>query len=371
MYEVNQERILQTFCELTSIDSLSFDERSMADELKKRLTSLGLTVEEDNAGAQLGGNAGNIIAVLKGNSLKPSILFSCHMDTVMPGNNKRAIIDGNKIHTDGSTILGGDDVSGITCILEMLHQIEEKNLKHGDIFIVFTVAEEMGLQGAKHLDVRRIPADFGFVLDDLGNAGEVIATAPGHVKITGKILGKSVHAGVEPENGINAIEILSEAICHMDLGRIDHETTANIGMVKGGIGMNTVCGEIEFIGEVRSINEKKIQNQLAHIRTNFERAAQKYGGQVEFNEELLYSAVDIEKHPDLKKIIEEACTKIDVPLVLKSSGGGSDGSIFNGSGIPTVTLATAFFNPHGTNEYVLADEMIKLSKLVLAIIQNV
>lgn len=368
---VSEDRMLHTFCELVRINSLSFHEREMADELKRRLLALGLTVQEDDAGAKIGGDTGNIIALLKGNAAKPKLLFSSHMDTVAPGIDKKAMIEGNRIYTDGSTILGGDDVSGITCILEMLQQVKEQQLTHGDIYIVFTVTEEMGLQGAKQLNAEKIPADYGFVLDDFGNAGEVVASSPAHTKITGSIIGKSVHAGIEPENGICAIKMFADAIHEMHLGRIDDETTANIGVVNGGTGMNTVCGKLEFLGEARSKNENKLRVQLDHMRDCFEKATKKFGGQVEFNEEILYPAVNLNEQPALQEIMTHACRYTEIPLVLKNSGGGSDGSVLNGLGIPTITISCGFYNMHTTNEYVLIDQLVKSGILILAITQAV
>lgn len=371
---VDRERLITAFCDLVHIDSLSYQEREMADELLKRLSTLGLDAVEDDAGKKLGGNAGNIIAKLKGNAEKKAILFSSHMDTVAPGTGKKPVVSGNRIQGDGSTVLGGDDVSGIACILEMLQILQEQNLSHGDIYVIFTIAEEMGLQGAKNLNpdfIENVKAEYAFVLDDFGSAGAVVSSAPSHAKITANIIGKSVHAGVEPEKGIDAVRIFADAVYHMNLGRIDEETTANLGIVSGGKAMNTVCDRIEITGEARSRDEGKLERQIQHMRTCLEKAAANFGGQVEFNDVLLYTAINLQRSPELIRILESAAKKVNLQLDYRTSGGGSDANIFNGFGMPSVNLSAAYNSMHTTKEYVEIDEMIKLTRLILSITQSV
>jgi tripeptide aminopeptidase len=371
---VNKERLISSFCSLVAIDSLSYQERKMTDELSKRLKELGFEVYEDQAGEKIGGNSGNIIAKLKGNVQKDAMLFLSHMDTVAPGEGKKPIISGNRIHTDGSTVLGGDDASGIASILEMIQVLQEQGLPHGDIYVIFTVAEEMGLQGSKNLDaaaMKNVNARYGFILDDFGNVGTIVSSAPAHAKISVSIFGKSVHAGIEPEKGINAVQILADAVYHMKLGRIDEETTANIGVINGGKAMNIVCEQVEVIGEARSRDEVKLEKQVRHMRECFEKAAQKFGGKVDFKDELLYQPINLQKSPELIKILESAAEKADIKLEYRSSGGGSDANILNGLGIPSVNLASGYYNMHTTEEYVEIDELIKLTGFILAITQCV
>ncbi|BAE82901.1 M20/M25/M40 family metallo-hydrolase [Desulfitobacterium hafniense] len=371
---INEKRLIASFCDLVAIDSLSYRERDMADELLRRLKRLGFEVWEDDAGPKIGGSAGNIIAKLKGIVDKEALLFTAHMDTVQPGTAKTPLLSGKRIHTDGTTVLGGDDAAGIACILEMAASLREHKLDHGDIYVIFTVAEEMGLQGAKNLNpavMEKVKANYGFVLDDAGKAGGVVAAAPAHVKRHITIRGKSAHAGVEPEKGIDAVRIMAEAVYHMQLGRLDEETTANLGMIKGGEAGNTVCGQLEILGEVRSRNPEKLTKQLKAMQRGFEEAARNWGGAVEFEDELLYGAIDLRRHPDLQKLLEKAAEKIGLPMDYHSSGGGSDANILNSLGFPCVTLSSAFYAMHTVQEYVDIEEMIRLTEFMLSITQSV
>lgn len=371
---INKQRLIASFCDVVAIDSLSYQERAIADELLRRLMLLGFEVLEDDAGAKIGGSAGNIIAKLKGNNDKGALLFAAHMDTVQPGIAKKPLLTGKRIHTDGTTILGGDDVSGIACILEMVESLQEHKLDHGDIYVIFTVAEEMGLLGARNLNpavMEKVKAEYGFVLDDAGKAGGVVAAAPAHVKLFITIRGKSAHAGVEPELGIDAVRIMAEAVHHMQLGRLDEETTANLGVVKGGEAGNTVCGRVEILGEVRSRKPEKLAKQLKDMKECFEEAARNWGGAVDFQDELLYGSIDLYRYPELQKLLERAAEKIDLTMDYRSSGGGSDANIFNGLGIPCVTLSSAFYTMHTVQEYVEIDEMVRLAGFILSITQSV
>jgi tripeptide aminopeptidase len=196
---VNRDRIINEFIQLTKIDSISLYEREMADALKLKMLKEGINVKEDDAGKKIGGNAGNLICTLKGNKNVSPIVLMAHMDTVTPGIGKKPKLEGSFIKSDGTTVLGGDDVGGIVCILEAVRVLKEQNIDHGDIYIVFTVAEEIGLQGAKNLDFAAINAKYGFVMDLGGEIGFVATSAPTQNTFDIKIKGKAVHAGIEPE----------------------------------------------------------------------------------------------------------------------------------------------------------------------------
>ena len=228
---INKKRMVDEFLELVSIDSVSRKERRMADTLKAELKTMGYEVAEDDAGEKIGGDTGNLICTVKGTKPVPAVMLTAHMDTVEPGRGKKPIVDGEYIRTDGTTVLGGDDVSGIVCVLEALKVLRENGLQHGDIQIVFTVAEEVGLLGSKNLDLSKIYAKYGIVLDGDGAIGSIAVKAPSQYKMNVAVKGKAAHAGVSPEKGISAIQMAAAAISGMKLGRIDFETTANIGAI--------------------------------------------------------------------------------------------------------------------------------------------
>ncbi len=368
---VNRQRLVNEFLELVRIDSLTFKEREMADALKSKLNNMGISVNEDDAGIKIGGNSGNLLCKIDGNKNTPAVLLMSHMDTVVPGIGKNPIIDGNIIRTDGSTILGGDDVAGIECILEAVRVIKEKNIPHGDIYIAFTVAEEGGLWGARNLDVSRINAKYAFVMDDGGDIGHVATAAPSQNKIDIMITGKAAHAGVEPENGISAIQIAAEAIMGMKLGRIDDETTANIGIINGGKATNIICDQIEMRAEARSRNMEKLEAQTKHMKDCFEKAAEKFGGKVLFESELLYPSFDISEDEDIIKVLKAASKKAGIELKLEATGGGSDTNIINSKGIKAVDISVGMDMVHSVEERICIDDMIKATRFLISIIESV
>ena len=256
---INRERILTEFFELVRTDSPTKSERFIANMLKNRLQDLGMSVTEDNAGEVIGGDCGNVLAYLKGTlPMAPIVLFSAHMDTVQPCLNIEPVLNDGLITSAGPTILGADDKSGIVPILEALRTVQEQAIPHGDIQVIFSVAEEGGLNGSKNIDKTQLKADFGFVLDSGGKPGEIILEAPGQDRINVTINGKAAHAGVEPENGISAIVVAAQAISRLQTGRIDDETTSNIGTIQGGRATNIVADRVEVTCETRSRNLGKL-----------------------------------------------------------------------------------------------------------------
>lgn len=368
---VNRDRMVSEFIELVKIDSLTLKERDMADTLKKKLENMGYQPKEDDAGEKIGGNAGNLICKINGNKKVPAILLMAHMDTVVPGTGKKPVISGNLIKTDGTTILGGDDVAGIECILEALRVLKEDMLSHGDIYVVFSVAEEGGLMGAKNLDLSEINAKYGFVMDDGGKIGHVAVSAPSQNKIDVKIIGKAAHAGLEPEKGISAIQIAAEAVSSMKLGRIDGETTANIGIINGGQATNIICDYVEINAEARSRSSEKLEKQTAHMEECFNKAAEKFMGRIMFESNLLYPAFNIDEQDEIISVLKTASQSTGVELKLEATGGGSDTNIINEKGIKAVDVSVGMDKVHSVEEQILIDDLVKAADFLVAIITSV
>ncbi len=367
---INRERMVSEFKSLVSIDSLSRKERQMADVLTQKMKALGCEVYEDNAGREIEGNTGNLICTLKGNKDIPTLMITAHMDTVEPGTGKKPIEENGIIHSDGTTVLGGDDAAGIECILEVLRVLEEEKLDHGDIQIVFTVAEEAGLFGAKHLDYGRIYAKYGIVLDTGGPIGTIAVKAPSQYRMYVTVKGLAAHAGIEPENGINAIQIASAAISSMKLGRIDFETTANIGVISGGRETNIVCDRLEIKAEARSRDKEKLERQKDHMKECFEKAASDFGGNVDFRAVLEYPSYNISKDAKIIGILEKAAKAAGIELLHEETGGGSDTNIFNGKGIEAVDVSVGMDKVHSVNEQISIDDMVKAAGFVLQTVLN-
>src|ERR1700758_3068550 len=270
---IEKQRMTEYVMDLIRIDSLSRREKEVGLRLKKDIEEIGGECFFDNAGEKVNGNVGNLIARIRGNRSNANPFFvSSHMDTVGPGEGIRPRIEDGVIKSDGSTILGGDDKSGLAVIVEVIRTLKERNLPHGDIEIAFTICEEIGLLGARYIDASRVKSKYGLVLDS-SSPFHLITRCPSAERLEFKIYGLEAHAGVCPERGINAIKITSGAISNMRLGRIDSETTANIGIIKGGLATNIIPKYVHVEGEARSHSEEKLRLQLDHMRKCFYDAA--------------------------------------------------------------------------------------------------
>jgi len=372
MYNVNRERLIEEFIELVQINSLSRDERRMADALTERLTALGLQVVEDTAGEKVGGNAGNLICTLPGDPSKPSILFTCHMDTVAPGLNIKPIRLDDRITSDGTTILGADDKAGVAGLLEMVRVLKEQNLNHGTIVLFLTMGEESGLLGSRHADWDKVPqVDMGFAFDSNGPIGHVVTQSPSQVRLEVVVHGKLAHAGVNPEAGINAITVASTAISRMKLGRINERTTANIGTFTGGQATNVVADRVEIAAEARSLVLDELDVQVAHMKEVFERTAEEFGTTCEVVVKSMYANLNHEESAPVVQTAFKAIRSLGLEPKTMSSGGGSDANILNGQGIPTCNIAIGYEKIHTVNEFIRLDDLEGAARLLVAMTQAV
>src|SRR5256714_1962605 len=263
---INQERIKNLLLELVQIDSHSRKERDVAQRIKQYCEEMGAQCEIDDAGEAVGGNTGNVIARFAGTltSAQP-IMMSAHMDTVVPGEGVKPVVEGDIIRTDGTTVLGGDDKSGCAVIIEVIRCLQEQNVPHAPIEAIFSICEEVGLLGAKNVDVSKIKSKYGIVFDS-DDPGFLFTKGPSSNELVFKVYGLESHAGVAPEDGISAIKIAAEAIAAMKLGRIDEETTANIGLIEGGMATNIIPNLVVLKGEARSHSEEKLEAQTQHMK---------------------------------------------------------------------------------------------------------
>ena len=293
------------------------------------------------------------------------------MDTVVPGKGVNPSIKDGYVVTDGTTILGADDKAGLAAMFEAIRVLKEQDIEHGDIQFVITVGEESGLVGAKALDPSLIQAKYGYALDSDGEVGTIVIAAPTQAKINATIIGKSSHAGVAPEKGISAITVAAKAISKMPLGRIDEETTANIGRFEGGQATNIVTEKAIIFAEARSLVQDKLDAQLNKMKKAFEEAAAEMGAKAEVETNVMYPAFKFGPEDLVVQIASEAANKIGREAKLIKSGGGSDGNIISGSGIPTVVLGVGYEEIHTTNEKMPIKELNKLAEMVVAIVQTV
>ena len=369
---MNKDRLVQTFLELVQIDSETRNERAVADYVLKKLQRMGYDVSEDKAGEAIGGNAGNIVAYKPGTAPGKRILFCAHMDTVTPGNGVKPVVEGDIIRSQGDTILGGDDKGGIAVLLETAQILQEEKIDHGSLHLVFTVAEEGGLNGAKNLDRSLLhgPIEAAFFLDSDDLPDKIVVEAPIQVNFKVIFHGKAAHAGCEPEKGISAIQMAAEAISQMKLGRLDEETTANIGIIQGGRATNIVTDRVEIEGECRSLSQEKLAVQQAHMVACCEEAAKKFGGRAEVVVKENYAGILLDPESSPVQLAAAAARKIGLEPELIKIGGGSDANIFNGYGIPSTILGVGMQNVHSTEEYITISAMTTAVEAILAIIEE-
>ncbi|WP_225999022.1 tripeptidase T [Paenibacillus sp. BJ-4] len=368
-----RDRIVQEFMELVQVDSETKYEQEIARVLKGKFNALGLEVTEDDSRERTGHGSGNLIVTWKAEGVEkaPKLFFTCHMDTVTPGKGiKPQLGEDGWIRSDGSTILGSDDKAGIAALFEAIRVVREQNIPHGQIQFVITAGEESGLMGARAMKPEVLDSDFGYALDSNGEVGSICIAAPTQARIEMKITGKSAHAGVNPEDGISAIQVASKAISNMKLGRIDKETTANIGSFEGGGATNVVCDFVLIRAEARSIVQEKVNHQIQHMREALETTARDFGAQGEFRSEVIYPAFSFTEHDEVVQVAQRAIQGLGLATSTFHSGGGSDANVFNGLGIPTVNLAVGYQNIHTTEEKIKADDLVKVAEVVVALIQE-
>ena len=365
---INAERLLNTFLELCAIDAEPTRERPMADRLTSLLMERGFAVNEDDTGSRLGGNAGNLYATLPGTGPGETLLFSCHMDRVAPGTGVKPHREGDYIVSDGSTVLGADDVAGLAAVLEGITAVQEQGLSHPPLEILFSVAEELSLQGIEQFDASRIISRCGFVLDAGGPVGEIVVTAPEQVRLSAVIHGRAAHSGIAPEDGVSAIQIAAKAISRMPLMRIDEETTANIGSIRADGPTNIVSDRCELSAEARSTDPARLAVQVAAMQQALEEAASEAGGQVEINVRSNYRSYRLDPASEPVRRADTAARCLGLPVRHRSTGGGSDANFFNEWGIPTAVLCCGFEKVHTCQERMPVSQLTLLAQWVAAIL---
>jgi tripeptide aminopeptidase len=340
---------------------------------------MGIEHRTDDAGKKIGGEVGNLIVRIPAtNPSYPALLFSAHMDTVGPVQGIKPSVDGDIIRSDGTTVLGSDDRSGIACILECLRVLKEDSIPHGHIDIVFDVAEEIGLLGAKQLDFTQFQAKMAYVMDD-EEILRVTARAPSANRMVYEVRGVEAHAGMEPQKGISAIEVASHAIAAMKLGRLDEETTANIGTINGGTATNIVANYVKITAEARSHDPAKLEAQCEHMKQAFLNQLSRFEKTVEgkkitptFMEDREgdFVAMNVPESSPVLQLVKNAGKRIGLDITSKSAGGGTDGNVYNLHGIETVVVGTGMKDVHTVKEYIAISDLVLCGRLLVAMVEE-
>ena len=339
---IDQERLVKSFCDMVRIDSPSDEEEAFAQHLVPRLEKLGFTVQRDAHG--------NVIASEPGDL---PLLFSAHMDTVEPGRGIIPVIQGDRIVSQGETILGGDCKAGISAILEGLESVIEEDLPHRPIQVVFTRGEEIGLVGANNLDYSMIRALEAVVFDGNGPVNTITGSSPSYMSFDVTVKGRGAHAGVEPEKGLSAIRIASELIMELPQGRLDEETTFNVGLISGGTVRNAVPVEAVFGGEFRSRNTESFDLLRLQVQTALQKAREKYReASIEEDFEVLFHMYNLDPDESVVRMTRRVMENMNMTPDVRPSGGGTDSNVMRRRGIQSVTVGMSTYGMHTVDEYV-------------------
>ena len=389
---INEERLKNTFIELVSVPCPSCDEKQEADLLVKKLQELGMEPKVDRAGdllvkklqelgmepkvdragEQCGGTTGNVWGFLKGDvpgALR--LFFEAHMDSVAPTTGTNVIEKDGVLYSDGTTTLGGDDKSGVAAVLEAMQCIIENDLPHGDIQVCFTIGEETGSYGVRYMDKTMIQADAGYCMDCGGHPGAIFNASPKAINLKLKVKGKSAHAGLEPEKGINAIMLAADALHALPAyGRIDEETTLSVDMIDGGLAPNIVPEACEIVIDMRCPNQTKLERLKNETVEIFRNVVEAKGGAVEVAVKEVAPGVNLNTDHATVKLAATAAEKLGFPVSTGFTGGCSDANFLCGMGLPTVLLATGMDKIHTTEERLALEDLYNAASWVLGIVEE-
>jgi len=368
---ISSERLIALFSSLVSIDSKSFGEHEMCDFLRHELIRLGFSTTVDDADFKLSGSSGNLYGFLPGTIPGEPLLFCTHMDTVEPSSGKQAILMENGIiRSNGNTVLGADDCAGIAAILEALRTLEENHLPHRSIEVLFTVAEEQYCRGIAQFDYSRLRSKDAYILDLSGPIGTAAEKAPTILSFTVTVTGKAAHAGFAPQDGIHAILAAANAISVLPMGKIDKDTTLNIGIIQGGTATNIVPDRCTVIGEIRSYSHETALDASRLIQTQFLHSAQALGAAIEFQQEVRCQAYAVNPESPTVQRFEQACRSCGLTPALEPTFGGSDNNFLQQNGVNGLVIACAMHQCHSCEEYTTVQELCQIAEITLSLMQS-
>lgn len=371
MKEFDEEELLSIFFDLINIYSPTRNELEVSKYIVKFLENLGAQIYLDESYENYGGNCPTVFAKIKGNLEGQGVTFSAHMDVVEPNKESRVIFEDNIIKTDGNTTLGGDDKAGIAAILYSIKYIIDNNIDHQDIYTIFTPGEEIGMLGAKNIDWNKLyenmsPAKNVIVVDNAGKSMYVAYKAPTCTNYYMKAIGKTSHAGLAPEAGVNAIKIMSEIIYNMKSGRIDEFTTANVSEINSKFPTNVVPDQATASGEIRSHSYESVDKLLDEYEEIGNTIADKYHGKFEMQRIQQYPLLNSKDELAFANEFLEIYKSVGVDAQLQVIGGGSDANYLAGQGFNSIIIGVGMQKVHTTEEYL---EVVELKNTTRAIIK--
>jgi len=367
---VNEERLAKTFVELCRIPSPSGKEGRVAAYIREWISTLGLTVEEDDAAIAIGGEVGNLFVRYPDGQSEP-LFFTAHMDTVqVPFEDEiPVIINKDKVYTAGRSPLGGDDKAGVAVALELLaNAVESGGRRSRPLEVVFTVQEEQGVRGATYFDAGRLMATQGFILDGDTPVGTAIRQSSYKYRFYINVEGRSAHAAVEPEKGINAIKALGSVIAALPTGKLDEDSVANLGLIEGGGVINAVPDKARLVGELRSLRPDRLREIQQEIEEAVQREAAKNGatGSIEWVE--LYSGYFVPDDAPCARLFAQACEAEGFTVSYLTTLGGGDANAFNNKGLTCIVFGLGMEAIHTNEEYMLLSRLDQSARILHRIV---
>jgi tripeptide aminopeptidase len=366
---MSREEVVSLFTELAALPSPPGEERAVADRVTAYLRELGLDVAEDDAGARIGSNTGNLYTRLEPTAESGTPLFFCaHLDTVPPGAAIEPVLEDGVIRNSAGTILGADNKAAVAVMLEATRELLAENRPHGGIELLFTPKEETGLHGAAAFDHEQLHARLGYVYDQAAPIGEVILGAPYAHSMEVRFHGRASHSGMYPEEGRSAIAAAAKAIADFKLGRIDEDSTANVGIISGGTAGNIVPEWCSFLAEVRSHDQQKLADLVREMLEAATFAAGLEDCQVETEVHKSYSGYRFKRDDFVVRLARSALERIGVEPSFTLSGGAADANVFNERGLQCVNLANGMAEIHTPNEHIAVADLERMIDVTLALV---
>jgi tripeptide aminopeptidase len=361
--------VVTLLCELAAIPSPPGEERAVADRVVDYLRALGLDVEEDDAGRVVGSTTGNLLARLEPPNGGGTPIFLCaHLDTVPPTDVIEPVVEDGIVRNARPTILGADNKAAVAVMLDAVRRIVSEGRPHAGIELLFTPKEETGLEGAKAFDADRLAARMGFVYDQEGPMGQLVLEAPSSIAIDAVFIGRAAHAGMAPEEGRSAIAAAARAVADLRLGRIDDETTANVGVIRGGVARNVVPDRCEIAAEARSRNDLKLTELVHEIVDSFSFAASVSECELETELQEKYRSYRFRSGDPIVELASAALRRAGVEPRPTVGGGGADANVFNAAGLPCLNLSHGVEHFHGRDEHVSVDDLERMVDVTLALV---
>ena len=366
---INKKRLLATFLDYATIDSESNHEKNICDHICKQLAALGYSFRHYQPLSKYPSDGYTIGVTVEGDRTKEGLVLAAHLDTVIPGKNvKPHLCEDGYIRSDGTTVLGSDDKSGVASLMELLRTLRETNTVPCPLQIFFTIQEEIGTIGAQSIPKEDIAFSQAIVLDSSGDVGRVVTSSPGRMEIKSTVLGKAAHAGNFPEKGISALSVMSKAISKMHLQRIDNETTANVGSFLAPGVPNIVNDKASIVAEIRSRNSEKLRREEQHMHQCLLDACKESGAELQYEIVQNSAGYQIPQDAPVLKRLEQACQKCGIHFFTAASGGGSDANVFNEKGMTAVNISTGMEKVHTKEEQMSVKNLEQCATLLWEIV---